>query len=48
MEKKEIAEEIKKQPYFETVPSLPEQEDDGTRDIGELYPFLICGGKNTK
>jgi hypothetical protein len=48
MEKKEIAEEIKKQPYFETVPSLPEQEDDGTRDIGELYPFLICGGKNTE
>lgn len=26
---------------------MPKQ-DDGTRDMGEQYPFLICGGTNTE
>lgn len=49
MEKREIAEVVEKRPYFEVVASNPETErDDGTRDMGELSPFLICGGRNTE
>ena len=49
MKEREIAEGIEKQPYFEAVEAVPEQEkDDGTRDMGELYPFLIIGGTNTE
>ena len=49
MEEREIAESVEKQPYFEavTVPQESEQ-DDGTREMGELYPFLISGGTNTE
>ena len=45
MEEREIAEGIEKRPYFEAVSpvSMP-LPDDGTREMGELYPFLICGG----
>lgn len=44
-----IAEGIEKRPYFEAVTpvSMP-LADDGTREMGELYPFLICGGTNTE
>lgn len=49
MKKREIAEGVEKQPYFETVASIPEPEQyDGTRELKELYPFLISGGKNTE
>lgn len=49
MKEREIAEAVKKQPYFETVSAAPEPEhDDGTREMGELYPFLISGGSNTE
>jgi hypothetical protein len=49
MEKRKIAKGIEKRPYFEavTVGPVPEQ-DDGTRVLGELYPFLISGGTNTE
>lgn len=49
MEKREIAEVVEKRPYFEVVASNPVTErDDGTKDMGELSPFLICGGRNTE
>lgn len=47
MKKREIAEGVKKQPYFASVAAASKQ-DVGTRDMGELYPFLICGGSNTE
>lgn len=49
MEEREIAEGIEKRPYFEAVSpvSMP-LPDDGMREMGELYPFLICGGTNTE
>ena len=49
MEEREIAEGIEKCPYFEAVSpvSMP-LPDDGTREMSELYPFLICGGTNTE
>lgn len=49
MKERDIAEDVEKRPYFEAaaVVPLPEQED-GTRDMGELYPFLISGGTNTE
>ena len=46
MKERELAEGVERQPYFESV-SEPKQ-DDGIRDMGELYPFLICGGRNTE
>lgn len=48
MEKRKIAEGVKNQPYFKAAVSLVPEQDDGTREMGELYPFLICGGKNTE
>ena len=49
MEKRVIAESVNKRPYFEAVTTVPEPEqDDGTREMGELYPFLISGGTNTE
>ena len=49
MKKREIVEGIEKQPYFETTASISESEQyDGTRDLRELCPFLISGGKNTE
>lgn len=49
MKKREIAKGIEKRPYFEPVvtPPVPEH-DDGTREMGKLYPFLISGGTNTE
>lgn len=49
MEEREIAEGVEKQPYFEAVTVTEEsKQDDGTREMGELYPFLISGGTNTE
>lgn len=49
MEEREIAEGIEKQPYFEAVSTISVPvPDEGTREMGELYPFLICGGTNTE
>lgn len=49
MEEREIAEGIEKQPYFEVVAAPQESEqDEGKREMGELYPFLISGGTNTE
>lgn len=47
MEGRELAEVVRKEPYFEAVPAELEPED-GTREMGELYPFLISGGSNTE
>ena len=49
MEKRKIAKGIEKRPYFEAVTVVPvPEQDDGTRELGELYPFLISGGTNTE
>ena len=49
MEKRELRETIEQKRFFEAAPAsaLPEQ-DEGKRDMGPLYPFLISGGKNTE
>lgn len=48
MGKRELAEDVRRPQYFEPVPSpVPEQEE-GTREMGALYPFLISGGSNTE
>ena len=48
MEEKELAEVVEQKQYFEAVPALSPEEDEGTRDMGPLYPFLISGGTNTE
>lgn len=48
MEERELAEVVEQQQYFEAVPALSPEEDEGTRDMGPLYPFLISGGTNTE
>ncbi len=48
MKERKLTESIERQKYFEAVVTpLPEQ-DDGTREMGKLYPFLISGGTNTE
>ena len=49
MKERELGETIEQKRFFEAVPAspLPEQ-DEGKRDIGPLYPFLISGGTNTE
>lgn len=46
MEERVLGEAIEQKRFFDTAPapSLPEQ-DEGKRDMGPLYPFLISGGK---
>ena len=48
MEERELAEVVEQQQYFEAVPAPSPEEDEGTRDMGSLYPFLISGGTNTE
>ena len=48
MEERELAEVVEQQQYFEAVPAPSPEEDEGTRDMGPLYPFLISGGINTE
>ena len=48
MGERELAENIKRQQYFKAVESPVPEHDEGTREIGELYPFLISGGSNTE
>lgn len=48
MEERELAEVVEQQQYFEAVPAPSQEEDEGTRDMGPLYPFLISGGTNTE
>lgn len=48
MMEKELAESIERQKYFKVVTTSSSEQDDGTREMGELYPFLICGGTNTE
>ena len=52
MEERELAEVVEQQQYFEAAPAPSPQEspekDEGTRDMGPLYPFLISGGTNTE
>lgn len=43
MAQREIAEDVVKRPYFEAVPAVVSDIEEGTRDMGEQYPFLICG-----
>lgn len=48
MEERELAEVVEQQQHFEAVPAPSPEEDEGTRDMGPLYPFLISGGTNTE
>ena len=49
MKERELRETIEQKRFFDAVPAspLPEQ-DEGKRDMGPLYPFLISGGRNTE
>lgn len=49
MKERELGESIEQRRFFDTASasSLPEQ-DEGKRDMGPLYPFLISGGRNTE
>lgn len=46
MNDRDLAEERKQQPYFKAV--APVEIEEGTREMGELYPFIICGGSKTE
>lgn len=48
MMKRKLAEDVMQQAYFEVVATPSYEQNGGTREMGKLYPFLICGGKNTE
>ena len=49
METREIKSNVGRPTYFDTVSQdISTDEDDGNREMGDLYPFLICGGQNTE
>lgn len=48
MEERELVGDIQQQQYFEAVSTLSPEKDEGTREMGPLYPFLISGGTNTE
>ena len=45
---RELEENVEHKPYFEAGPAPSPETDEGTREMGELYPFLISGGSNTE
>lgn len=47
-QQRELAEEEVRKHYFETVQAPVSEQEEGTREMGILYPFLICGGSNTE
>lgn len=48
MEERELAPDTVSSPYFEkNVMTIPIEEE-GSREMGPLYPFLISGGSNTE
>ena len=48
MTERELAEIVEQQQYFESVEAPSPEQDEGTREMGPLYPFLISGGTNTE
>ena len=48
MSMRKLAEDIEQQKYFEAVLAPSPEKNEGTRDMGPLYPFLISGGTNTE
>ena len=45
---RELAEGVERQQYFQTAQIPASEPEEGTREMGELYPFLISGGSNTE
>lgn len=45
---RELAEGVERKQYFETAQIPVSEPEEGTREMGELYPFLISGGSNTE
>ena len=48
MTERVLAEVVEQQQYFEAVEAPSPEQDEGTREMGPLYPFLISGGTNTE
>ena len=46
--KRNLAAPTEQQKYFEAAQAPSPEQDEGTRELGELYPFLISGGTNTE
>ena len=46
MARRQLGDVIEQERYFETVPVI--EEDEGTRELGEQYPYIISGGTNTE
>ena len=45
---RELAKGVERQQFFETVQFPVPEPEEGTREMGVLYPFLISGGSNTE
>ena len=45
---RELAKGVERQQYFKAAQVPVSEPEEGTREMGELYPFLISGGSNTE
>lgn len=45
---RDLREDVEQKSYFKAVTTPSPVIDEGTREMGELYPFLISGGSNTE
>lgn len=45
---RELAKGVERQQYFKTAQIPVSEPEEGTREMGELFPFLISGGRNTE
>ena len=45
---RDLSEDVVQHQYFEASPIPMPEMDEGTREMGSLYPFVISGGTNTE
>lgn len=48
MKDRELSKGLERPRYFEASSTQVLEQEDGTRELGELYPFIISGGSNTE
>lgn len=48
MKERDLGESVEQMRFFETVDVPSSEQDEGTRDMTPLLPFVVSGGKNTE
>ena len=48
MKERDLGESVEQKRFFETVDVPSTEQDEGTRDMTPLFPFVVSGGQNTE